>query len=143
MKRSGIPAFLAGATGWTLDAFDFFLVVLCLTAIGRESHQSDAAMSLAIVTTLAFRPVGGFLFGLLAALCYPLVFPGHGWRPPGFGNACGVVLASRVVYLEAVFARHSSYATAMAATAVIVLAGAILMTAAGNEKKAAKFGTMP
>jgi len=59
-------ALLAGYLGWTLDAFDFFLVVFCLTAIGREFHQSDAAMTRAISITLAFRPVGAFIFGLLA-----------------------------------------------------------------------------
>src|SRR6516164_6161519 len=59
-------ALLAGYLGWTLDAFDFFLVVFCLTAIGREFHKSDAEMALAITATLAFRPVGAFLFGLLA-----------------------------------------------------------------------------
>jgi SHS family lactate transporter-like MFS transporter len=59
-------ALLAGFLGWTLDAFDFFLVVMCLTAIGREFHVSDAAMALTTTVTLAFRPVGAFLFGLLA-----------------------------------------------------------------------------
>ena len=59
-------ALLAGYLGWTLDAFDFFLVVMCLTAIGREFHKSDGEMALATVVTLAFRPVGAFLFGLLA-----------------------------------------------------------------------------
>lgn len=57
---------LAGFLGWTLDAFDFFLVVYCLTAIGKDFHQSDAAMSLSVFVTLAFRPVGAFLFGLMA-----------------------------------------------------------------------------
>jgi SHS family lactate transporter-like MFS transporter len=59
-------ALLAGYLGWTLDAFDFFLVVMCLTAIGREFHKSDKEMALATVVTLAFRPVGAFIFGLLA-----------------------------------------------------------------------------
>jgi len=59
-------AMLAGYLGWTLDAFDFFLVVMCLTAIGREFHKSDSEMALATVVTLAFRPAGAFLFGLLA-----------------------------------------------------------------------------
>jgi len=59
-------ALLAGYLGWTLDAFDFFLVVSCLTAIGREFHKSDAQMALTLTATLAFRPVGAFLFGLLA-----------------------------------------------------------------------------
>ncbi len=59
-------AVFAGFLGWTLDAFDYFLVVYCLTAIGREFHSSDAQMALAITVTLVFRPVGAFLFGLLA-----------------------------------------------------------------------------
>src|SRR5689334_19278186 len=49
-----------------LDAFDFFLVVFCLTAIGKEFHESDAKMALSITITLAFRPVGAFIFGLIA-----------------------------------------------------------------------------
>jgi MFS transporter, SHS family, lactate transporter len=59
-------ALVAGYLGWTLDAFDFFLVVSCLTAIGREFHKTDAEMALTLTVTLAFRPVGAFLFGLLA-----------------------------------------------------------------------------
>jgi MFS transporter, SHS family, lactate transporter len=59
-------AVLAGFLGWTLDAFDYFLVIYCLTAIGREFHRSDAEMALAITITLVFRPVGAFFFGLLA-----------------------------------------------------------------------------
>ena len=49
-----------------LDAFDFFLVIFCLTAIGKEFHKSDSAIALSITATLAFRPVGAFIFGLLA-----------------------------------------------------------------------------
>jgi SHS family lactate transporter-like MFS transporter len=59
-------AVFAGFLGWTLDAFDFFLVVFTLTAIGKEFGKSDAAMALSITLTLAFRPVGAFIFGLLA-----------------------------------------------------------------------------
>jgi SHS family lactate transporter-like MFS transporter len=49
-----------------LDAFDFFLVSYCLVAIGQEFHKSDHEIALSITLTLAFRPVGAFLFGLLA-----------------------------------------------------------------------------
>jgi MFS transporter, SHS family, lactate transporter len=59
-------AWLAGFLGWTLDAFDFFLVAYCLTAIGREFHKTDAEVAFSLTLTLAFRPVGAFLFGLLA-----------------------------------------------------------------------------
>ncbi len=57
---------LASFLGWTLDAFDYFLVIVCLTAIGRDFHRTDTEMALTITLTLAFRPVGAFLFGLLA-----------------------------------------------------------------------------
>src|ERR1043166_7098307 len=59
-------AVLAGFLGWTLDAFDFFLVVMTLTAIAREFGQSDAAIALSLTLTLLFRPLGAFIFGLLA-----------------------------------------------------------------------------
>jgi SHS family lactate transporter-like MFS transporter len=59
-------ALTASFLGWTLDAFDFFLVAFCLTAIGKEFHQSDKAVAFSIALTLGFRPVGAFLFGLLA-----------------------------------------------------------------------------
>src|SRR6266571_3965193 len=55
---------VAGFLGWTLDAFDFFLVVMTLTAIAKEFGKSDAAIALSITLTLAFRPVGAFIFGI-------------------------------------------------------------------------------
>ena len=59
-------AVAASFLGWTLDAFDYFLVIYGLTAIARDFHRSDKDMALAITVTLGFRPVGAFLFGLLA-----------------------------------------------------------------------------
>ena len=59
-------ALLAGFLGWTLDAFDFFLVVFSLTAIAAEFHRPDKDIALSIALTLGFRPVGAFIFGLLA-----------------------------------------------------------------------------
>jgi SHS family lactate transporter-like MFS transporter len=60
------PAVIAGFSGWLLDAFDFFLVTFCLTAMAREFHKSDAQIALVITMTLALRPVGGFVFGFIA-----------------------------------------------------------------------------
>src|SRR5579864_3145054 len=59
-------AVTASFLGWTLDAFDYFLVIYGLTAIAKDFHRSDKDMALAITVTLAFRPFGAFLFGLLA-----------------------------------------------------------------------------
>lgn len=64
--KSHPPAVIAGFAGWLLDAFDFFLITFCLTAIAREFHKSDAQIALVITMTLAFRPVGGFIFGFIA-----------------------------------------------------------------------------
>lgn len=62
----GTSAVLAGFLGWTLDAFDFFLVVMSMTAIASDFHTDVPHIALSITLTLAFRPVGAFLFGLLA-----------------------------------------------------------------------------
>jgi SHS family lactate transporter-like MFS transporter len=59
-------AVTAGFSGWLLDAFDFFLVTFCLTSMAKEFHKTDAEIALVITMTLAFRPVGGFVFGLMA-----------------------------------------------------------------------------
>ncbi|HMG00016.1 MAG TPA: MFS transporter, partial [Gemmatimonadaceae bacterium] len=64
--RGHRAAVIASFLGWTLDAFDFFLVVFALTAIAKEFHKSDAEIALTITVTLAFRPVGAFIFGLMA-----------------------------------------------------------------------------
>jgi SHS family lactate transporter-like MFS transporter len=60
------PAVIAGFSGWLLDAVDFFLVTVCLTAMARDFHKSDAEITLVITMTLLFRPVGGFVFGFIA-----------------------------------------------------------------------------
>jgi SHS family lactate transporter-like MFS transporter len=57
---------LAGFLGWTLDAFDFFVLVFVLSAVGKDFGRSIPAVALTITITLAMRPVGAFVFGLLA-----------------------------------------------------------------------------
>jgi SHS family lactate transporter-like MFS transporter len=66
VEKGHKAAVVASFLGWTLDAFDFFLVTFALTAIGKEFGQSDKAMAFSITLTLAFRPVGAFIFGLMA-----------------------------------------------------------------------------
>ncbi len=70
-EQTAIPtdhraALFAGFLGWTLDAFDFFLVVMCLTAIADSFHRPKKDIALSLALTLGFRPVGAFIFGLLA-----------------------------------------------------------------------------
>jgi len=64
---SGVrPAVIAGYLAWLLDSFDFFLVVFCLSAIGASFHRPDADIALSITLTLAFRPLGALVFGILS-----------------------------------------------------------------------------
>jgi MFS transporter, SHS family, lactate transporter len=58
--------FVACFLGWSLDAFDFFILVFCVSAIAGEFHTKVSAITEAIFLTLAMRPVGAFLFGFLA-----------------------------------------------------------------------------
>ncbi|KRB60289.1 sugar transporter [Rhizobium sp. Root708] len=55
---------IASYLGWTLDAFDFFILVFVLKHIAEEFHTDVAAVSVAIFLTLAMRPLGALLFGL-------------------------------------------------------------------------------
>ena len=59
-------AFTACFLGWSLDAFDYFLLVFCVSAIASDFHARTSAVAEALFLTLAFRPVGAFLFGVLA-----------------------------------------------------------------------------
>jgi SHS family lactate transporter-like MFS transporter len=59
-------AVFASFLGWTLDAFDFFLVVFTLTDIGKDFGVSRPDMAFAVSMTLYMRPVGAFIFGLMA-----------------------------------------------------------------------------
>src|SRR5947208_1007902 len=57
--------FLACFLGWALDAFDFFLLTFVIVPMARDFGRSVADLSYAITITLAMRPVGAFVFGLL------------------------------------------------------------------------------
>jgi len=57
---------IASYLGWTLDAFDFFLLVFVLKDIAAEFGTDIKTVSVAIVLTLAARPLGALLFGLAA-----------------------------------------------------------------------------
>jgi MFS transporter, SHS family, lactate transporter len=68
--RAGRPtshhAVLAGFLGWTLDAFDFFVVVFLIDALAHQFGVPKKDIVRTFAATLAMRPVGAILFGLLA-----------------------------------------------------------------------------
>jgi SHS family lactate transporter-like MFS transporter len=59
-------AVLAGFLGWTLDAFDFFVVVFLIDTLAHQFGVSKKEIVLTTTATLAMRPIGALLFGLLA-----------------------------------------------------------------------------
>jgi SHS family lactate transporter-like MFS transporter len=98
-------AVLASYLGWTLDAFDFFLLVFVLKDIAQEFSTGIKAVSVAIVLTLAARPVGALLFGLAAdrfgrrptlmvdIICYSAIELASGFAP-----SLGALLLLRTIY---------------------------------------------
>ncbi|MGH9687148.1 MAG: MFS transporter, partial [Candidatus Acidiferrales bacterium] len=59
-------ALLASFLGWTLDAFDFFILTYVLAQVGAEFHRSIVEMTFTLTASLVMRPVGAFIFGLMA-----------------------------------------------------------------------------
>jgi MFS transporter, SHS family, lactate transporter len=76
---------LAAYLGWTLDAFDFFLLTFLLKDIAKEFGVEVSAVAYALFLTLAMRFVGAFIFGrigdrwgrkpalMLDILCYSII----------------------------------------------------------------------
>jgi MFS transporter, SHS family, lactate transporter len=96
---------LASYLGWTLDAFDFFLLVFVLKDIAHDFGTDIRSVSAAIVLTLAARPVGALLFGLAAdrfgrrptlminIVCYSMLEFASGFAP-----SLMVLLVLRTLY---------------------------------------------
>ena len=59
-------AVAAGFLAWTLDAFDFFVVVFLFDTLAHQFDVSKKDIVLTTTATLAMRPVGALLFGLLS-----------------------------------------------------------------------------
>src|SRR5205809_5592879 len=65
LDRDQRNSFVACFLGWTLDAFDFFLLTFVIVPMAHDFATSVADLSYSITITLAMRPVGAFIFGLL------------------------------------------------------------------------------
>jgi SHS family lactate transporter-like MFS transporter len=59
-------AILACYLGWTLDAFDYFILIFVFPDIAQTFGVEHTSVTYAVWLTLAMRPVGAFLFGILA-----------------------------------------------------------------------------
>jgi MFS transporter, SHS family, lactate transporter len=59
-------AVLAGFLGWTLDAFDFFILTLVIDDIATSFGRTRPDIAFALTVTLAMRPIGAIVFGIMA-----------------------------------------------------------------------------
>ena len=66
LNRGQWAAFIASVLGWSLDAFDYFLMAFAVSPIAEEFHVPEVDVLLAITLTLTFRPLGALVFGWLA-----------------------------------------------------------------------------
>lgn len=95
----------ASFLGWTLDAFDFFLMVFVLRDIAKEFHTDVTRVTVAILLTLAMRPVGAFLFGRAAdrwgrrpTLMVDVLFYSAIEFASGFAPSLTALLVLRAIY---------------------------------------------
>ncbi len=65
-RRNQRNAVLAGFLGWTLDAFDFFILTFVLATVATDFNKTIPEMALTLTASLVMRPVGALVFGLLA-----------------------------------------------------------------------------
>jgi len=105
LSKDARAAVWAGFLGWTLDAFDFFLVVMTLTAIAQEFHRTDHEIAWSLTLTLLARPVGALIFGLLSdrygrrlPLMINLVFYALIEVLTGFSTSYGAFLVLRALF---------------------------------------------
>jgi len=98
-------AVLAGFLGWTLDAFDFFILTLVLDDVAQAFGKSRTQVALAITLTLAMRPVGAVIFGLMAdrfgrrlPLMLNVIFYAVISVLCGFAPTYGVFIALRMLF---------------------------------------------
>ena len=95
----------ASFLGWSLDAFDFFLLVFVLKDIATEFHTDISNVTLAILLTLAMRPVGAFIFGRAAdrwgrrpTLMVDVLFYSAIEFASGFAPSLTALLVLRAIY---------------------------------------------
>src|SRR5215468_8583028 len=98
-------ALLAGFLGWTLDAFDFFVIVFLYDHLAREFGVTKKAIVFTTFATLATRPIGALIFGLLAdrygrriPLMIDLIFYSVVEVLSGLAPSYGIFLALRLLY---------------------------------------------
>lgn len=105
LTRSQWNAFVASFLGWTLDAFDYFILVFAISSIAHDFEAKVVDVTVAITLTLAMRPVGAFIFGLLAdrfgrrpVLMLDIIFYSVVELLSGFAPSLAVLLVLRALF---------------------------------------------
>ena len=62
-RRNRNNAVLAGFLGWTLDAFDFFILTFVLATVATDFRKTIPEMALTLTASLAMRPAGALFSG--------------------------------------------------------------------------------
>jgi SHS family lactate transporter-like MFS transporter len=65
-RASQVNAFSAGFLGWTLDAFDFFVLTFVLAPVAHDLGVSLVDIAATLTASLMMRPFGALLFGLMS-----------------------------------------------------------------------------
>ncbi len=88
-----IRTIVAAYLGWTLDAFDFFVLTFVIKDIAKEFGVEVSSVAYALFLTLAMRFVGAFIFGrlgdlwgrkpalMLDILCYSIIGAAAAFSP--------------------------------------------------------------
>jgi SHS family lactate transporter-like MFS transporter len=63
MTSAQKKTFVASFLGWTLDAFDYFLVIVVVSHLATDFHKTVPQVLIAVTLTLAMRPLGALIFG--------------------------------------------------------------------------------
>jgi MFS transporter, SHS family, lactate transporter len=66
LNREQRNAFVASFLGWTLDAFDFFILTFVTLRIAKDFQVGLPAIAFTITLTLMLRPLGALIFGIFA-----------------------------------------------------------------------------
>jgi SHS family lactate transporter-like MFS transporter len=105
LPKDSRNAFISALLGWTMDAFDYFIVVLVYADIAKDFGVSLTKMAFLTTVTLLMRPVGALLFGIWADRIgrrTPLIVDVTFYSIVGFACAFapnfGVLLVLRLLY---------------------------------------------
>jgi MFS transporter, SHS family, lactate transporter len=105
LDRDQRNAFLAALLGWTMDAFDYFLLIFVITEVAEDFGTSAEKVTVATTLTLVARPLGAYLFGIWAdkagrrlPLMVDVLFYSAIEFVSGFSTSLTMLLALRFLY---------------------------------------------